>query len=256
MTDAVENIKKAHCASCGGMRNCGIRASFGEGHSSREYSWHRQWIILQCLGCETVFLQTVDTNSEDRFEYYDENGDPVSEDTEELAYWPPLLRRQMPEWIFPSGQISGDDKADKLSAPLRELYKALNADLLILSAIGARTCFDAASEYLGVDPALTFAEKLDALAAESHISMDDRSGLEVLVDAGSASAHRGWVPTVDEVNTMIDTLERFLKRSIVDPEERKRSAEATLKLATRIPQKQKKGAGKKLVDRLPGDSGI
>jgi hypothetical protein len=39
--------------------------------------------------------------------------------------------------------------------------------------------------------------------------------LSVLADAGSAAAHRGWKPTEDDIDHLIDTLENFLHRVFV-----------------------------------------
>jgi hypothetical protein len=43
---------------------------------------------------------------------------------------------------------------------LIEMYAALDADLRVLAAVGARTVFDRASEKFGVDPAESFAGNL------------------------------------------------------------------------------------------------
>lgn len=58
-------IKKAHCANCKGSRNCDIRGEFDDGYSDEVVTGNTKWLILQCRGCETVFVQTVSTNSED-----------------------------------------------------------------------------------------------------------------------------------------------------------------------------------------------
>jgi hypothetical protein len=95
------------------------------------------------------------------------------------------------------------------------MYTALNNDLRVLAAIGARTVFDHSSELLGVAPGLTFARKLDELLNQGKVSTDERDTLDVLVDAGSAAAHRGWRPKPKELNTMMDVVETFLHRSFI-----------------------------------------
>jgi hypothetical protein len=96
-----------------------------------------------------------------------------------------------------------------------EMYDALAGDLRVLAAIAARTVFDRSSEFLGVDPALTFSQKLDKLGGDGKIGVDEHNILEVLVDAGSAAAHRAWRPSTAELGTMIDVVESFLQRSFV-----------------------------------------
>ena len=58
-------------------------------------------------------------------------------------------------------------------------------------------------------------EKLDALHDGGHIAKTDRDALDVMTDAGSASAHRGWRPNTKELNTMLRLLEAFVHRNFV-----------------------------------------
>ena len=69
-----------------------------------------------------------------------------------------------------------------------EMYVALDNDLRVVSAIAARTVFDSASELLGIEPAISFQEKLDRLGANGKISIDEEHTLQILVDAASAAA--------------------------------------------------------------------
>jgi uncharacterized protein DUF4145 len=89
-------------------------------------------------------------------------------------------------------------------------YEALNNDALVLAAIGLRTVFDRASEKMGVDPALQFDKKLDALEGMEKIGRSERETLEILTDAGGAAAHRGWKPTVKQLDTLMTVGEQFL----------------------------------------------
>ena len=98
---------------------------------------------------------------------------------------------------------------------LTEMYDALATDVRVLAAIAVRTAFDRASEKFGVDPGKSFKDKLDYLSCFGHIGYDEEHVLRVLVDAGSAAAHRAWRPSTDELHTMVDTLESFLHRSFV-----------------------------------------
>jgi hypothetical protein len=120
---------------------------------------------------------------------------------------------------------------------LREINTALNNDLRVLAAIGARTAFDRASELLNVDATLSFAKKLDQLASIGRVSKDERQILEVLVDAGSAAVHRGWAPKITEIDTMMTILEAFLHRTFV-------SADGVKKLRAAVPPRPRAGQQK------------
>jgi hypothetical protein len=168
-------------------------------------------MILECCGCERIFFRRDYWFSE--WEMIVDNpytGKPQMEGGVETTYWPAPVKRKKPEWI--------DDiaKADKtLGKLLFEMYAALNNDLRVLAAIGARTAFDRSSELLKIDAALTFKGKLDELVAIGKVSKDERAILEVLVDAGNAAAHRGWTPKSTELSTMMTIVEAFLHRAFI-----------------------------------------
>ena len=182
-----------------------------------------------------MFVQTVSTNSEDMDQWHEQDGSTGASCTETVKYWPALSKRQRPEWMTEYG-IHADD-VDGLDSALRELYGALNNDLSMLAAIGIRTCFDIASELLKVDPALTFAGKLDALVDAKHIRQMDRKRLEAAVEVGNATAHRGWKPTASDLDTMATVLEDFLFDAFVQPHRRKTLDEEAAKVRETVPPK-------------------
>jgi uncharacterized protein DUF4145 len=183
-----------------------VRRSDDDGTSSSDTG-----LILECCGCERVFFRRDFWFSE--WETIGEDphtGQPRMEGGVQTTYWPAPVTRKPPEWI------DGIELADKtLGTLLSEMYTALNNDLRVLAAIGARTAFDRSSELLGVDPALTFGEKLDHLVTLGKVGKDERGTLDVLVDASSAAAHRGWMPKTKELNTMMDVVEAFLYRAFI-----------------------------------------
>lgn len=200
---------KGHCPKCGRDRKAHIRGKHvvtwcGEdGTASKDTG-----MILECCGCETVYFRRDfwfsewETLTDDPM-----TGQPRMEGGVEISYWPAPVRRNRPTWL---------EKIDRdLGKLLNEMYSALDSDLCVLAAIAARTVFDRASQLLGVDARDSFKRKLHRLSADGRISDDEEDILQVLVDAGSAAAHRGWRPTVDELSTMIDVVESFLHRSFI-----------------------------------------
>jgi len=228
--------KRADCSECGGERNCDILGHHEESGSDGYLDWHKDWNILRCRGCDHVFVQTVATNSEDYDHYCDEYGEEAIRHNETIAYWPALSRRSIPDWIGRIGTF-GEDKLP-LKEALNELYGALENDLNALASIGIRTTFDIASELLGVEPDLTFAKKLDKLVEFGHIGVVDRERLAALVDAGSASAHRGWKPSQEDISIMADVLEHFIHAAIVAPEDRKLLDQKAASIRKRVPERK------------------
>ena len=107
-------------------------------------------MLLTCCGCDHVFTQTVSSNSEDRYQYYDDNGREVTDRIVTIGTWPARSKCKILGW-FSRGSVE-TDLADRhaLDSSLKEFYGALNQDLVVLASIGVRTSFGIASEILGV----------------------------------------------------------------------------------------------------------
>lgn len=235
---------QAECAKCGGRRNCNIMASFANSGSYSDdhydYSWHTDWRIVQCAGCDEVFVQTVSSNSEDYEQAYDYDGKTVTTYNETIRYWPALSKRKQPAWLDEELSVMSVDNGviDRLVSSLKELYGALANDLHMLAGIGIRTSFDIASEVLGVDPGAYFSEKLEAIFKAGEIGKTQQEHIEKMVEAGHASTHRGWIPTGKDLTVLMDILEDFLVIAFVKPyEERHRSAEVQ-RLMKGVPERQ------------------
>ncbi|WP_354519372.1 DUF4145 domain-containing protein [Lysobacter enzymogenes] len=233
MADSQENKYQTQCPRCDGKRSCdvlgehehnwdwtdGIHSQYGTDH-------HR---LLRCRGCETIFYLLEQTNSED----WDGRYDP--ETGEEEIYLPvrattfptPDQPDTKPDWIWQLREVDVN-----LSTVMDEVYKACDHGLYVLAATGLRTAFDRATEVLRIDPALTFGEKLQELAKVGAVGEKEASSLEVLVNAGSAAAHRSWRPERGDLGILRAALEQFLYRSFV--------LKSTAEISARIPPKPKR----------------
>ncbi|WP_312795671.1 DUF4145 domain-containing protein [Tianweitania sp.] len=231
------NGRKAFCSACGGDRNCTVRGEFLQAGGDEDFQWHTYWYILECRGCDHTFVQTVSTDSESIEYDYGPDGETISWARETSLYWPAKAKRKKPDWL--SEIVLEDVDVTVLDQSLVELYGALDNDLIVLAGIGIRTTFDIASKLLGVDPDLTFKKKLAALMDANHIGPSDISHLETLVDAGSASAHRGWRPGPAALSTMMDVLEHFLQNAFIEPHRKKQRDEAVRKL--KVPRRKPQG---------------
>jgi Domain of unknown function (DUF4145) len=230
---------KAQCSNCEGERTCEIKGCFSQTVDEADIIFWTSKYILQCRGCENTFFMQTSANSEELDYVYLSNSEHETVAFEKKEYWPALLKRQVPEW-FGLMRRSKDYDEDKLECPLSELYKALNNDLPILTAIAVRTCFDVVSEVCKVDESLTFEKKLDQLESLGRISITQKSRLTILVDAGGASAHRGWVPTLDDVNSLVDLLEDFLQNVFAIPDLQRSLNEKARKLHAKVPARKKR----------------
>jgi hypothetical protein len=229
------SIRRAECSECGGARNCDIVKKHSQRGGDTYFQYHIDWYLLQCRGCEHVFVQTVSTNTEDYDDFYDEKGEAQGTYRKQIKYWPALSKRKNPDWFSDGFIDSGDNDTCRLAISLTELYGALNHDLKMLAGIGIRTSIDIAAELLGIDHTQSFNAKLQALEKGGHIGKVERSRLEVLVNAGHACAHRGWRPSPAELNTMMDALEHFIYDAFVAPARKERLIAKVATVETKIP---------------------
>lgn len=209
----IEKTLKGHCPKCGPNVKAHIRGSHEVTWADNDspISGSNTGYILECGGCETVYFCHKKWFSE-----WDElDQDPYSGELRmnrgiETTYWPTPVARERPEWLF---DLEHQDET--LGNLVTETYCALDANLRVLAAIGIRTVFDRSSELLGISTSLSVANKLSSLVSAGKIGDDEKKHLEVLVDAGSAAAHRAWKPSSRELATMMKVVEPFLHRSFI-----------------------------------------
>jgi hypothetical protein len=213
----------SHCNVCGHDTLHKVVKLVSE---SRDFEYDRytvtvgsNWRILQCSGCQEVAMSRTDWCSED---------DP--QDPSIPTFFPPRISRRKPAWV------------DRLEVPSEyigifdEVYAALHADSRRLAMMGARALIDAVIRRTVGDQD-NFARGLDELSAKYLISERDRGIIEAAIDAGHASAHRGHKPTSDDVNVVIDIVERMIHAEIL--------AEQAQALKKRTPQRKQSVKRKK-----------
>jgi hypothetical protein len=226
---------QGHCPECGPNRFADVKGELlvSEGDDEAGVWLSTTYRVLQCRGCETPYFKKSSVFSEDIEHYQNAYGEWETHAPETVSYWPSPARRDPPKWINAIGAKDTD-----LGNLMNDVYGALNADLRVPAAIALRTVFDRSSELLGVTPSLSFTEKLRELVDQGKISRDEQGTLTTLTDAGSAAAHRGWRPTVAELETMASIVETFMHRTFVLGEDAR-------KLQAGIPPKPARAKKKK-----------
>lgn len=116
--------------------------------------------------------------------------------------------RQRPDWI--------EDLPPTVKELLSEIYSALTLDLRALPAMGVRAVIDSVCVELVGDIG-SFDEKLRQLVRDGHLLERERPFLAAAIEAGSASAHRGHVPSSDDLGVLLDILERLLHGQYILP---------------------------------------
>lgn len=132
----------------------------------------------------------------------------------QATYFPPRVSRRKPAWA------SHYDLPSEYLSLLEETYTALHADSRRLAMMGARALIDAVIRRNAGDQQ-NFNQGLNALAEKYLISKEDRGIIEAAIEAGHASAHRGHKPTDEDVNVVIDIVERLIHAEILAEQARK-----------------------------------
>lgn len=226
MTEAM----KAHCPRCNGDRKCEVHGTITDKWEVDDprVSVHGENVhrLLRCMGCETVFYHCASWDSEDWEGLYNAAGEFDMTPVIRTETFPsPEKQSSRPDWAW---SLSKRDPS--LGAIMDEIYRARDEGGLILPAVGLRTAFDRVTEILGIDPAMRFEEKIETIHAQGLVGETEAAALKVVVDAGSAAAHRGWMPAIEDLNKLLTALEHFIHRSVV-------SGKAALAVAANIPPK-------------------
>ena len=221
MSDATQENKKpdsvkAHCPTCDADRTCDVH-----GKINKTWSWEdrggrysfdggTEHFLLECRGCETVFYLTDSWNSEDMDHYYGPDGEELSEPARNRRSYPSPASQTKPIWFDALVKID-----PQLQNVLNEIYLAYDQSAYILTAVGLRTALDRATEVLGIDPAISFDEKLARLKTGGWIGATEHDVLDVITNAGNAAAHRGWSPSKEDVGKLLIAMEAFLHRAFI-----------------------------------------
>jgi len=231
--ESAAKIEKAHCPTCNREQNCNMH-----GRVYKSWSWEdRQghsidggdtYTQFECRGCETVFSEKCSWNDQNVDNWYDQSGELQTEPISSKETYPRPPSRPRPDWFDNIGKID-----PTLFSLLEEMYAAYEQKCLVLTAIGLRTALDSCTASVQIDPAFTFQEKLRALKEEGYIGETEHDLLTVLTDAGNAAAHRGWSPEDEDIGHLLDVLENFVQRVLIN-------GKRALAMKGNIPQRPKR----------------
>jgi len=113
-----------------------------------------------------------------------------------------VVSREKPSWF--------DKLPGEFSTLLDQVYLALGVEMSALPSMGMRAVIEMLCNHLVGDKG-GFSQKLKLLEEEGHVNSTERDILQIAVDVGSASAHRGHNPSKDDLNTLLDIVEHLLK---------------------------------------------
>ena len=153
-----------------------------------------------CRGCKELAIRqdtwTVESTAE-----RDPAGKPES-----TNFWPARLWRRPSIWLDGLEAIDVD-----LKGLLDEVYLACNDHQVRLLSMGVRSALDHVMTLILEGDVGSFEGKLDAMVDAGHLSQKQRNNLGVVIDAGSASSHRGFKPPHELVEEMVVVMENIVR---------------------------------------------
>lgn len=163
--------------------------------------------IIQCQGCESV-----------RFQHLFECRQPNDPPSPYERIYPADASRDYPAWlsdfiIQPVGQNLG---ISPLSTLLLEIYSAVNGRSLRIALMGIRSLIEQIMIQSSGDQG-SFRRNLENFHAKGHISSTQKTILEHALEAGHASIHRSYDPSINEVNTALDITENLIESIYILP---------------------------------------
>jgi Domain of unknown function (DUF4145) len=210
----------AHCNTCRGETNQDILCADSRNWSNEQTGIRARitFEMLRCRGCEAITLRETHRSF---------NGIEWEEPT--ITYYPPAIARREPEWLG-EFRFFYESESSVLSDLLKEIYTALQNGSPMLAGMGVRSLIELVMiEKIGDNG--TFAKNLTAFEANGYISKRQADTLSAILDAGSATVHRGWKPSDDDLATLLDVAETVVETVYLHEEKVK-------ELAKKVPPRQ------------------
>lgn len=208
MAAAGAKAVKAHCNKCLGEKNHAVihieDTNWEDEIDAAEgiyISGGDKWTLLRCLGCDAVRLKHQSWFSED----YDERGLPAVN----TEWFPPSVRRQKPSWRREfRGALSGS--LYSYNSLSDEIYEALAIGAHRLATMGVRALVESIMiEQVGDQG--NFVNTISAFFDAGHVAPNQQGIFrDTLIEAGHAAMHRGFEPSADTVNTLLDIIEGIM----------------------------------------------
>jgi Domain of unknown function (DUF4145) len=174
--------ERCHCNDCGRETNHNIKWS-DDHQGPDEDGLSAQQItreLLECAGCGELVLRHSSLR--------------VSPDEPpailDQTFQPPRLWRSPPDWL---GTIAASDP--DLHGLMCEVYSCANDAQVRSLSMGIRAVLDRLMFRMLADNDIgSFDAKLTELVKRGHLAQHQKELLAVVIDAGSASSHRGYRP--------------------------------------------------------------
>ncbi|WP_407531826.1 DUF4145 domain-containing protein [Vibrio parahaemolyticus] len=167
--------------------------------------------LVECCGCESVRLRTVETSD-------------VCERTDdgaiipEVKLYPQNVFRQRPKWInhlmFPFSVDTGFSNV-QITQLIHEIYVALDGGCYRLAVMGIRALMETVMIQKVKDKG-SFKKNLSNFQNQGFISATQTEALKLVLEAGHATIHRNFKPEPYQVIAALDIVENIIESIYVN----------------------------------------
>ena len=200
MAEEAASIILSVCNSCGRETEHDVSWKDTTTVKGPDFASETRYLAVRCRGCKESALR-------EELWYFDYTP-PEDADGSlvRVSYSPVRLWRRPPEWLGALETLDAD-----LKGLLDEVYSAANDQQIRLLSMGVRAALDhVMTKILGADIG-GFEKKLDEMVVQGHLTKKQRDNMGIVVDAGSASTHRGYKPARQLLDEMVAVMENIIR---------------------------------------------
>ncbi|MBO1064508.1 MULTISPECIES: DUF4145 domain-containing protein [Nostocales] len=202
---------KARCNNCRGEVNHDIlheiKVPDGEVYYSSEFWETKRYAVLRCCGCENVIFRLEEDSADHGWPTY--------------YYYPPYIHRQQPIWL---NKYSRNDDLQDIRSLMKEIYAALHANCIKLATMGIRALIEHIM-IKKVGDNKTFTKNLDEFANQGYISNEQKKIITAVIEAGNATIHRSYSPSLKELENCMDIAENLIETIFIHSNQAKTFSE-------------------------------
>jgi hypothetical protein len=198
--------EKYFCRNCNGKRN--HKQLFEKKTSGDEdgfFQWVDNYLVIECLGCETVsFLQVKGDTS---MIEYDEEGNPD-------YYFDNLI---YPYYIESKSKLVNPYMLPKsLKDIYEETINAFKSNSFILTAGGFRAIIEALCNHLKIRKSGNLEERIDLLHNKGYLTLSESKRLHSIRFLGNNALHEMEKPKKEQLNILLEIINHLLSNLFVN----------------------------------------
>ena len=191
-----EIVKKIFCNRCNGITNHGQKAKFLYSDTEtfeEKYSvtWNEEWYILQCMGCNNITVEKIESFSEE----VDEKGRPYKK----RIFYPERNAKFLIKKSY-------ENIPEKLEMIYSEIIDSYNKSCFLLCSIGLRTLLEA----ICVDKGINGKNLINKIENSTFITDNIKKNLHGIRYLGNDATHEFIYPSKEDLELTIKILEDVL----------------------------------------------